>query len=69
LVGLFVGWRASRALRLSKEEVRTEHDIRVEVRPYLAPANVNFEAVSSPQYYFPNTTIGQLVPRPQRGGR
>jgi len=51
LVGLFVGWRASRALRLSKEEVRTEHDIRVEVRPYLAPANVNFEAVSSPQVF------------------
>jgi ligand-binding sensor domain-containing protein len=51
LVGLFVGWRANRALQLSKEEARVEHEIRVEVRPYLPPANVNFEAVSSPQVF------------------
>jgi hypothetical protein len=37
LAVLFVGWRAHRALRLSKEEVRTEHQISVEMRPYLAP--------------------------------
>jgi hypothetical protein len=51
LAGLFVGWRTNRAVHLSKEEVRSEHEIRVEVRPYLAPANVNFEAVSSPQVF------------------
>jgi hypothetical protein len=51
LAGLLVGWRANRALLLSKEEVRTEHDIRVEVHQYLAPTNVNFEAVSSPQVF------------------
>jgi ligand-binding sensor domain-containing protein len=51
LAGLFVGWRANRALHLSKEEVRTEHEILVEVRPYISAANVNFEAVSSPQVF------------------
>ena len=51
LAGLFVGWRANRALRLSKEEVRTEHEVRVEMRPYIARANVNFEPVSSPQVF------------------
>jgi len=51
LAGLFVGWRANRALCLSKEEVRTEHEVRVEMRPYLARANVNFEPVSSPQLF------------------
>ncbi len=48
---LFVGWRANRALHLSKEQVRAEHEIRVEIRPYLAPANVNFVPVSSPQVF------------------
>jgi ligand-binding sensor domain-containing protein len=51
LAGLFVGWRANRALHLSKEQVRTEHEIRGETRPYLAPANVNFEPVRSPQVF------------------
>ncbi len=51
LAGPFVGWRANRALHLSKEQVRAEHEIRVEIRPYLAPANVNFEPVSSPQVF------------------
>jgi ligand-binding sensor domain-containing protein len=51
LTALFIGWRASRALHLSKEQVRAEHQIRIETRPYLAPANVNFESVSSPQVF------------------
>ncbi len=51
LAGFFVGWRANRALHLSQQEVRAEHEIRVERRPYVPPANVNFEVVSSPQVF------------------
>jgi hypothetical protein len=51
LAGLFVGWRANRALRLSKEEVRAEREIQVVVRRYVPPVNTNFESVSSPQVF------------------
>jgi hypothetical protein len=61
LAGLFVGRRAHRALHLSKEEVRTEHEIRVEVHPYLPPANVNFEPVSSPQVFSQFTRLNDRL--------
>jgi ligand-binding sensor domain-containing protein len=43
-----VGWRASRALRLSSEELRAEQELRFLVRPLGAPQNPGFEAVSAP---------------------
>jgi hypothetical protein len=46
LAVLFVGWRAHRALRLSKEEVRTEHQISVEMRPYLVPVKSFLKALA-----------------------
>jgi ligand-binding sensor domain-containing protein len=49
--GAFVAWRASRAVRLSTEEVRTEREIGFEIRPYLPPVNVNFEPVRSPEVF------------------
>jgi len=49
--GSFVAWRASRAVRLSIEEVRTEREIGFEVRPYLPPVNANFELVRSPELF------------------
>jgi len=49
--GAFVAWRASRAVRLSAEEVRAERGIGFEIRPYLPPVNVNFEPVQSPEVF------------------
>ena len=49
-VGL-AGWRVSRALRLSREEVRSEREIRFSVQPFAAPAEQNFEAVSAPAVF------------------
>ena len=34
-----------------QEEVRTEHELRVEAGPYIAPTNAGFGAVSSPQVF------------------
>jgi ligand-binding sensor domain-containing protein len=51
LAGGFVAWRASRALRLSTTEVRSEHEIRYTLQPFHARANVDFEAVSSPEVF------------------
>src|SRR5258708_35762106 len=51
LAAATVGWRASRALRLSKEEVHSEREIRFLVRPLALPGNVNFEAVSAPAVF------------------
>jgi ligand-binding sensor domain-containing protein len=51
LAGGFVAWRASRALRLSTTEVRSEHQIRYTLQPFHARANVDFEAVSSPEVF------------------
>ncbi len=48
LAGVFVGWRATRALHQSTQEVRSEREIRFLVRPFLPPSNVKFEMVSSP---------------------
>jgi ligand-binding sensor domain-containing protein len=49
--GVFVAWRASRAVRISTEEVRAEREIGFEVRPYLPPVNTNFEPVRSPEIF------------------
>ena len=51
LAGVFVGWRATRALHQSAQEVRSEHEIRFLVRPFLPPSNVRFEVVSSPDVF------------------
>jgi ligand-binding sensor domain-containing protein len=51
LGGVFVGWRASRALHQSAQEVHSEREIRFQVRPFLPPGNVSFEAVSSPDVF------------------
>jgi ligand-binding sensor domain-containing protein len=48
---VLVGWRASRALRDSREEVRAEHEIRFESRPFAAPVNAGFEAFSAPAVF------------------
>jgi hypothetical protein len=49
--GAFVVWRASRAVRISTEEVRAEREIAFEVRPYLPPVNLTFEPVRSPEIF------------------
>ncbi len=51
LAGLFTGWRASRALHQSTQELRSEREIRFLVRPFLPSSNVNFEVVSSPDVF------------------
>ena len=51
LAGVFIAWRATRALHQSAQEVRSEHEIRFLVRPFLPPSNVRFEAVSSPDVF------------------
>ncbi len=51
LAGVFVAWRATRALHQSAQEVRSEHEIRFLVRPFLPPSNVNFEVVSAPDVF------------------
>jgi ligand-binding sensor domain-containing protein len=49
--GTFVAWRASRAVRISTEEVRTERQISLEVRPFLPPVTSIFEPVHSPEIF------------------
>jgi hypothetical protein len=51
LAAAAVGWRASRALRLSTEEVRSERQIRFLARPLELPKDVNFEAVKAPAVF------------------
>ena len=51
LAGVFVAWRATRALHQSAQEMRSEHEIRFLVRPFLPPSNVKFEVVSSPDVF------------------
>src|SRR5579864_8337448 len=51
LATVTVGWRASRALRLSKEEVHSEREIPFLVRPLPLPGNVNFEPVNAPAVF------------------
>jgi hypothetical protein len=46
-----VGWRASRALRVATQEVRSESEIRFTVRPYSEPQEQDFETVSTPAVF------------------
>jgi hypothetical protein len=55
--GMFVGWRASRVLRQSAQEVRSEREIRFEVRPFRPLVNANFEVVSSPDVFLQATVF------------
>jgi ligand-binding sensor domain-containing protein len=48
----FIGWRASRALHRAQEEFRAEREIGFVVRPLLAPAEQDFEAISAPAVFF-----------------
>lgn len=47
----FVVWRASRAVRVSTDEVRAERALGFEIRPYLPPVNEIFEPVRSPAVF------------------
>jgi Two component regulator propeller len=49
--GILVGWRASRVLQRSAQEVQAEREIRFELRPFVAPAQTGFEVVSSSQVF------------------
>jgi ligand-binding sensor domain-containing protein len=51
LTGTFVAWRAARALYDSTQEVRSAREIRLVVRPYLPPANIQFEVVRAPEVF------------------
>ena len=51
LTTLLVGWRASRALQSSREEVRAEREIRFQSRPFTPPVNADFEAFSAPAVF------------------
>ena len=51
VAGMFVAWRASRAVRISTQEQRAERAIAFEVRPYTPPVNSNFEPVRSPEVF------------------
>ena len=51
LVVGFEGWRASRALRVSTEEVRAEREIRFEARAFAPRAGAGFEVVSAPAVF------------------
>jgi ligand-binding sensor domain-containing protein len=46
-----VGWRASRALRIATQEVRSESEIRFTVRPLPEPQEQDFETVSTPAVF------------------
>jgi hypothetical protein len=51
LAGGLIAWRASRALKLSQQELRAEREIKFVVRPYLPPVNASFETVRSPEVF------------------
>jgi ligand-binding sensor domain-containing protein len=44
-------WRASRVLKLSKEELRAERELAFTVQPFLPPQNSSFETVRSPEVF------------------
>lgn len=46
-----VVWKTSRALKLSKEELRADRELRFTVRPFLPPPNFLFEPVRSPEIF------------------
>src|SRR5271170_7881951 len=47
----WAGWRTSRVLRQSAQEVRSEHQLRFTLRPFVPVSASNFEAVSSPEVF------------------
>lgn len=51
LLVAFASWRATRALRLSTEEVRAEREFRIEARPFAPRAGAGFELVSAPAVF------------------
>src|SRR5258708_3792564 len=51
LIVCFVGWRATRALRLSTAEVHLERVIRFDIHPFAAPVGGSFEVVSAPAVF------------------
>lgn len=51
LIAGWVVWRASQTLRLSKEELRVEHNIKFTVQPYSPPQSPAFEPVQSPEVF------------------
>jgi len=51
LSGGLVTWQTSRALKVSKEELRAEREIRFTTRPFSAPQNSHFETVRSPEVF------------------
>src|SRR5215469_1282033 len=51
LFGGLVIWQTSRALKVSKEELRAEREIRFATRPFFAPQNTHFETVRSPEVF------------------
>lgn len=51
LAGALVAWRASRGLQESTQEVRSAREIRLVVRPYAPPVDIQFEVVRSPEVF------------------
>jgi len=51
LMGGLVIWQTSRALKLSKQEIRAEREIGFVLLPFLPHPNVNFETVRSPEVF------------------
>jgi ligand-binding sensor domain-containing protein len=52
VLGAAAIWRASRALHSAALEVRSEHEIRFVVRPFIPPSAGEFEPISSPTTFF-----------------
>src|SRR5229473_1277042 len=46
-----IAWRASHAVRVAEQEVRSERIIKVSVRPFRAVANAVFQPVSAPAVF------------------
>src|ERR1700722_5308174 len=51
LLGGFVAWRASRALRISKQELQAEREIAFTLKPLAPVENPGFEKVRSPEVF------------------
>ena len=51
VAAVVVGWRATRAVHLSTEEVRSEGQIRFSVRSFRPPAETDFEVLSAPAVF------------------
>jgi ligand-binding sensor domain-containing protein len=51
VTAVIAGWQVHRALRISREEVHSEHEIRFVSRTLGRPTATNFEAVSAPAVF------------------